>query len=87
MHLDELEACARAGGWLDQKGFWAGPPDLAELLAMATSVFGMETLAEAWMTEPAMGLGWRRPMDLLETAEGAEIVSVFLGRLKCGVYC
>jgi putative toxin-antitoxin system antitoxin component (TIGR02293 family) len=87
MNLDDLEARARADGWINQEGFWVGPPDFAQLLAHATSVLGGKALAEAWMAEPAMGLAWQRPMDLLETAEGAEMVSDFLTRIEYGVYC
>ncbi len=69
------------------------PPDLAsrtwqlaELLAQASSVFGSREAAERWMAHPAMGLDGARPIDLLRTLQGAELVAEFLGRLEHGVY-
>jgi putative toxin-antitoxin system antitoxin component (TIGR02293 family) len=53
---------------------------------MASKVFGSQLDAEQWMRRPAMGLGGRRPIELLETTAGAEIVEDFLGRLEDGVY-
>ena len=84
--FDELEAQIRAQGWLDDAGFWSGPPDHAELLAHAAVVFGSRELAHAWMSEPAMGLDWRCPSDLAQMPEGARQVSVFLSRVQHGVY-
>ena len=69
------------------------PPDLAsrtwqfaEVLAQAVAVFGSRAAAEAWMAAPAMGLDGARPIDLLRTLQGAELVTEFLGRLEHGVY-
>lgn len=58
----------------------------AETLAKATDVFGGRVEAERWMSEPAMGLDGARPIDLLRTVQGAELVNEFLGRLEYGVY-
>jgi putative toxin-antitoxin system antitoxin component (TIGR02293 family) len=58
----------------------------AETLAKATEVFGSKARAEAWMVTPAMGLDRQRPIDLLQTVQGAEIVTDFLTRLEYGVY-
>jgi len=58
----------------------------AETLAKATDVFGSKDDAELWMSRPAMGLDGQRPIDLLQTVQGAELVSDFLGRLEYGVY-
>jgi uncharacterized protein (DUF2384 family) len=33
-----------------------------------------------------MGLDGQRPIDLLQTVQGAELVNDFLGRLEYGVY-
>lgn len=69
------------------------PPELAsktwmfaETLAKASDVFGGREAAERWMSRPAMGLDGARPIDLLRTLQGAELVNEFLGRLEQGVY-
>ena len=58
----------------------------AETLAQASRVFGGRDAAERWMAKPAMGLDGARPIDLLRTLQGAELVTEFLGRLAHGVY-
>ena len=58
----------------------------AEILARATAIFGSREEAEAWLERPAIGLGRRRPIDLLATTTGAEIVETHLGRIEYGVY-
>jgi len=58
----------------------------AETLAKATEVFGSEDRAEQWISKPAVGLDGQRPIDLLQTVQGAELVSDFLGRLEFNVY-
>jgi putative toxin-antitoxin system antitoxin component (TIGR02293 family) len=58
----------------------------AETLAKATEVFGGKEEAERWMSKPAMGLDGQRPIDLLQTVQGAELVNDFLTRLEYGVY-
>jgi putative toxin-antitoxin system antitoxin component (TIGR02293 family) len=69
------------------------PPDIAskawlfaETLAKATPIFGGREAAEQWMSRPAMGLNGQRPIDLLQTVQGAELVNDFLTRLEYGVY-
>lgn len=59
---------------------------VAETLAKATEIFGGQEEAEHWMNKPAMGLDGQRPIDLLQTVQGAELVNDFLGRLEYGVY-
>ena len=58
----------------------------AEILAQATAIFGTQADAEKWLEEPALGLDRRRPIDLLSTPAGVEMVESFLGRLEYGVY-
>jgi putative toxin-antitoxin system antitoxin component (TIGR02293 family) len=58
----------------------------AEILAKATEVFGSQKRAEQWLEQPALGLEQRRPIDLLRTPAGTEIVETLLGRLEYGVY-
>jgi putative toxin-antitoxin system antitoxin component (TIGR02293 family) len=69
------------------------PPDLAskawqlaELLAQAGVVFGDAAAAQRWLAAPVMGLDGARPIDLLRTLQGSELVAEFLGRLEHGVY-
>ena len=59
---------------------------LAEVLAKATAVFGAKEQAEQWLERPAMGLNQRKPIDLLATPAGVELVEDFLVRLEYGVY-
>ena len=58
----------------------------AEILVQATDVFGSQKEAELWLERPAIGLEQRRPIDLLATPAGVDLVETFLGRLKYGVY-
>jgi putative toxin-antitoxin system antitoxin component (TIGR02293 family) len=58
----------------------------AEILAKATEVFGSQEEAERWLEHPAMGLNRQRPIDLLATPAGVELVEDFLTRLAYGVY-
>jgi putative toxin-antitoxin system antitoxin component (TIGR02293 family) len=59
---------------------------LAEILTRATSAFGSRSAAEQWLAQPATGLDQRRPIDLLTTPAGVELVEDFLGRIEYGVY-
>lgn len=58
----------------------------AEILAHATEIFGSQEEAELWLERPATGLDQRRPIDLLATTAGTEIVETHLARLEHGVY-
>lgn len=59
---------------------------LAETLSQAATVFGGRDAAERWMARPAMGLDGERPIALMRTLQGAELVTELLGRLEHGVY-
>jgi len=59
---------------------------LAEIVARATEIFGSREKAELWLTRPAVGLNQRRPIDLLATPAGVELVETFLQRIDYGVY-
>lgn len=59
---------------------------LAETLSQASVVFGDADAAQRWLAAPAMGLDGARPIDLLRTLQGSELVTEFLGRLAHGVY-
>ena len=58
----------------------------AELLARAAAVFGGRPQAERWFDTPATGLDRHKPIDLVATQVGAQLVDEFLGRLEHGVY-
>ncbi|WP_117194321.1 type II RES/Xre toxin-antitoxin system antitoxin [Rhizobium terrae] len=58
----------------------------AEILTKATDIFGTQAEAEQWLERPAIGLDQRRPIDLLGTPAGVELVEDYLERLEYGVY-
>lgn len=58
----------------------------AEILARATELFGSQEEAERWLGRPAMALNRHRPIDLLTTPAGVELVEDLLGRIEYGVY-
>ena len=47
---------------------------------------GGEDEAKRWMVKRVMGLDGQRPVDLLRSADGAQIVKDFLVRVEYGVY-
>ena len=59
---------------------------VAEVLVQAAGIFGGLEQAEHWMTRPATGLDGLRPIELVETLQGAGLLKDFLGRLEYGVY-
>ena len=58
----------------------------AKILAKATKVLGSPEAAERWLGNPAIALDRHRPIELLATAAGAELVEDLLGRIEYGVY-
>jgi putative toxin-antitoxin system antitoxin component (TIGR02293 family) len=59
---------------------------LAEVLAKASYAFGGVEAAQHWLIKPAVGLNGQRPIDMLRTLQGAEVVDDFLVRLEYCVY-
>jgi putative toxin-antitoxin system antitoxin component (TIGR02293 family) len=59
---------------------------VAELMARVIAILGSEKDAEAWFGSPAMALEQRRPIDMLSTPKGIELVEDHLTRLEYGVY-
>lgn len=57
----------------------------AKILARATDIFGSQAEAEQWLKHRAVGLDQRRPIDLLGTPAGVELVVDHLDRLEYGV--
>jgi putative toxin-antitoxin system antitoxin component (TIGR02293 family) len=60
--------------------------DRALIWAFAQKVFGSEAAARAWMIAPNWSLDNERPIDLLETEEGATEVRDSLGRIQDGTF-
>lgn len=58
----------------------------ATVLEQAIDVFGSQEEAEAFLDRPAMGLQQLRPIDLLSTSVGTELVETHLHRMKYSVY-
>ena len=59
---------------------------LAEILAKASATLGSQVDAENWLKTPAIGLNQQRPIDLLASRAGAELVENLLGQIEYGVY-
>ena len=59
---------------------------LAVVTEHAIDVFGSKDAAERWLVTPALGLDQRKPIDLLQSSEGAELVKLLLTRIDYGVY-
>lgn len=59
---------------------------LAEVVARASFVLGTHEAAVQWMNEPALGLGQRKPIDMMATPMGIQLVEEFLERIEHGVY-
>jgi hypothetical protein len=62
------------------------PKKFARILAQAIKTFGSQDAAEAWLNSPAMSLEMKRPIDLMSTTEGAQLVEDILGRIDAGVF-
>jgi putative toxin-antitoxin system antitoxin component (TIGR02293 family) len=60
--------------------------NLAEVVTKAEEVLGSREDAEQWLASPAIGLNSRRPIDLLATPQGAELVKTLLDQMAYGVY-
>jgi putative toxin-antitoxin system antitoxin component (TIGR02293 family) len=58
----------------------------AEILSKAVTVLGSQEEAERWLSQPAMALEQKRPIDLLSTSAGVELVEDLLTRMEYGVY-
>ena len=58
----------------------------ARILAQAKRVFGSKEDAELWLERPARALGDARPIELIRTPPGADLVARYLTRIEYGVY-
>lgn len=59
---------------------------LVSVTTQAIDVLGSQEAAERWLETPAIGLDRRKPMDLLQSTEGTEMVKTLLTRMDYGVY-
>jgi len=59
---------------------------LASVTEQAIEVLDSQEAAERWLSTPAMALDRRRPIDLLQSSEGTELVKTLLTRMDYGVY-
>ncbi len=59
---------------------------MAEIVTKAQEVLGTYEQVQAWLACPALGLDSRRPIDLMSTPQGTELVQTLLGRIEHGVY-
>ena len=60
--------------------------NLIEVTEMASKVLGSRAAAENWLHEAALALDGRKPMELLSTGPGANLVKDQLTRMEYGVY-
>jgi len=60
--------------------------EAAKIVALGIDVFGSTERAVRFLQEPAMALNRIRPMDLLATPAGVELVQRHLARLGLGIY-
>lgn len=58
---------------------------LIEIKSLAESVLGSSANAEDWLNKPALALDGYKPMELIATRSGAEMVKELLIRLDYGV--
>lgn len=60
--------------------------NFAEVLTQATRVFASQEEAERWLNSSVLSLSGRKPIDLLATPTGVEMVKTLLTQLEYGVY-
>lgn len=58
---------------------------VARVLAAAEETFGNREKAGAWLRRPTTALAGERPLELLDTDEGARAVETLLGRIAHGI--
>jgi hypothetical protein len=74
----------------EQAQYWPSSMDDAGVIEYfvqrGADIFGSREDAEQWLRTPALGLSYRRPIDLLKTQSGIEELSNFFNQIKYGVY-
>lgn len=58
---------------------------VARIMAFAEETFGSQPKAAAWLRRPTSVLDNERPLELLDTDEGAREVETLLGRIAHGI--
>jgi len=58
---------------------------VARVIAAAEETFGGKDKAHTWLRRPTAPLSGERPIDLLDTDEGARAVEALLGRISHGI--
>jgi putative toxin-antitoxin system antitoxin component (TIGR02293 family) len=58
----------------------------ADLVALAERMLGSRELVLDWLRTPAIGLGRRKPRDMMEAAAGRRAVETLLRQIEHGVY-
>lgn len=58
---------------------------VARVLAIAEETFANPAKAHAWLRRPTEVLGGEKPLDFLDTEEGAREVETLLGRIAHGI--
>lgn len=58
----------------------------AGIVAQAARVFGSKEEAELWLERSASPLGNEKPIDLIRTPPGVQLVRQYLTRIEYGVY-
>lgn len=59
---------------------------VARILAAAADTFEEDARAQDWLRRPSPMLGGEKPLDLLDTDEGARTVENVLGRIAYGIF-
>ncbi|MCU0403800.1 MAG: DUF2384 domain-containing protein [Chitinophagaceae bacterium] len=59
--------------------------ELARLFAHGLNVFGSRSRLRRWMNGPVQSLGGQKPIDLLDTSVGVNLVDDILGRIEYGI--
>lgn len=59
---------------------------LESVRALAQDVLGSADSASEWLNTEAIGLEFRKPIDLVSTSPGTEAVKTLLQRMRYGVY-
>jgi len=57
----------------------------ARVIAQAEETFGSQDKAGKWLRRPTTALAGEKPLDLLDTSEGADQVEALLGRISHGI--
>ncbi|MFS1947260.1 antitoxin Xre/MbcA/ParS toxin-binding domain-containing protein [Vibrio lentus] len=57
-----------------------------QVFQAALALFGSKEVAHCWLNHPVQGLGNKRPIHMLSTAEDTKLVLNLIGRLEHGVF-